>query len=152
MSEITIDELAQLTGPILGIDPGTKTLGLAVSDRSRMIATPVETIERKKFTKDATRLFDIYNERECSALIIGLPLNMDGSAGPRTQSVKDFAVNLKNLRDVPYLFWDERMSTVAVTRTLLEADASRARRAQLVDKMAASYILQGVLDRLRKMT
>jgi len=149
MSIITLEQLAASTGPLLGIDPGTKTFGLAVSDTTRLIATPVETIRRKKFTPDATKIFALYDDRDCAAMIIGNPINMDGSEGPRCQSVKDFCLNLINLRDVPILLWDERLSTAAVTRTLLEADTSRAKRAEAVDKLAASYILQGVLDRLR---
>jgi len=144
MSIITLDDLKVLTGPVLGIDPGSKTFGIAVSDRTRLIASPIETIKRKKFTKDAEQIFAHYDVKEC-----GYPINMDGSEGPRTQSVKDFATNLNNLRDIPILFWDERLSTAAVTRTLLTADASRAKRAENVDKLAASYLLQGLLDRLR---
>lgn len=149
MSFITIEELAKTTGPLLGIDPGTKTFGLAVSDTTRLIATPVETIRRKKFTPDAAKIFALYDERECAAMVIGNPVNMDGSEGPRSQSVKDFCHNLLRIRDIPILLWDERLSTAAVTRTLLDADTSRAKRAEAVDKLAASYILQGVLDRLK---
>ena len=149
MAIITLEQLATTTGPLLGIDPGTKTFGLAVSDTTRLIATPVETIRRKKFTPDAAKIFALYDERECAAMIIGNPVNMDGSEGPRCQSVKDFCHNLMGLRDIPILLWDERLSTAAVMRTLLEADTSRAKRAEAVDKLAASYILQGVLDRLR---
>lgn len=149
MSIITLGDIAATTGPLLGIDPGTKTFGLAVSDATRLIASPVETIKRKKFTPDAGRIFELYDDRKCAGMVIGLPMNMDGSAGPRVQSVKDFAVNLCALRDVPILFWDERLSTAAVTRNMIEADHSRAKRAQAVDKLAAAYILQGVLDRLR---
>jgi len=149
MALIAISDLARTTGPLLGIDPGTKTFGLAVSDTTRLIASPVDTIRRKKFTPDAAKIFALYDERQCSAIIIGHPINMDGSEGPRSQSVKDFCVNLMGLRDIPVLLWDERMSTAAVTRTLLEADTSRAKRADVVDKLAATYILQGVLDRLR---
>jgi len=145
----TIDDIAATTGPLLGLDPGTKTLGLAISDRTRIIATPLKTIRRKKFTPDAAELLEIYDSNEAAALIIGLPVNMDGSAGPRVQSVKDFAINLLKIRDLPILFWDERLSTMAVTRGMLEADMSRKKRAQNVDKLAAGYILQGVLDRLR---
>lgn len=149
MSFITIEDLAETKGPLLGIDPGTKTFGLAVSDTTRLIATPVDTIRRKKFTPDAAKIFALYDERECGAMVIGNPVNMDGSEGPRSQSVKDFCHNLIQIRDIPILLWDERLSTAAVTRTLLEADTSRAKRAEVVDKLAASYILQGVLDRLR---
>jgi len=149
MALITLENLRQSSGPLLGIDPGTKTFGLAVSDTTRLIASPVETIKRKKFTPDAARIFALYDERGCTAMVIGYPVNMDGSEGPRAQSVKDLCLNLINIRDVPILLWDERMSTAAVTRTLLEADTSRAKRAEVVDKLAATYILQGVLDRLR---
>ncbi len=149
MAIITLDDLKATSGPLLGIDPGTKTFGLAVSDTTRLIATAVETIRRKKFTPDAAKIFALYDERKCSAIIIGYPLNMDGSEGPRCQSVKDFAHNLMGLCSVPIYFQDERLSTAAVTRTMLEADLSRAKRAENVDKLAASYILQGVLDRLR---
>ncbi len=149
MAIIDVTALLGSKGALLGIDPGSKTFGIAVSDGTRLIASPLETIRRKKFTPDAGRIFSLYDERDCAAIIIGLPINMDGSDGPRVQSVRDFAANLINLRDVPIVFWDERLSTAAVTRTLLEADASRAARAQVVDKLAAAYILQGVLDRLR---
>lgn len=149
MAIIDLDTLRGTRGPLLGLDPGTKTIGIAVSDGTRLIASPVETIKRKKFTPDAAKLFEIYKTKGASALVIGLPVNMDGSFGPRVQSVKDFASNLLNIKDVPIFFWDERLSTSAVTRTLLEADTSRAKRAEAVDKLAATYILQGVLDRLR---
>lgn len=145
----TIDDIAATTGPLLGLDPGTKTLGLAISDRTRLIATPLMTIRRKKFTPDAAELLSIYDKNEAVALVIGLPMNMNGTAGPRVQSVKDFAANLMKIRDLPIFFWDERLSTMAVTRSMLEADMSRKKRAENVDKLAAGYILQGVLDRLR---
>ncbi len=149
MALITLENLKQSSGPLLGIDPGTKTFGLAVSDTTRLIASPVATIKRKKFIPDATRIFALYDDRQCTAMVIGYPVNMDGSEGPRAQSVKDLCLNLINIRNVPILLWDERMSTTAVTRTLLEADTSRAKRAEAVDKLAATYILQGVLDCLR---
>jgi len=145
----SLDNIAASNGPLMGLDPGTKTLGLAISDRTRLIATPLTTIRRTKFTPDAKTLLNLYDENECTALIIGLPMNMDGSAGPRVQSVKDLANNLMKIRDLPIFFWDERLSTMAVTRGMLEADMSRKKRAENVDKLAASYILQGVLDRLR---
>ena len=148
---ITMDELsARLsTGTrLLGLDLGSKTIGLALSDLSRIVATPLETIKRTKFTKDAAQLLDICNEHNVSALIIGLPLNLDGSEGPRVQATKAFVRNLSEKTDLPMAFWDERLSTVAVERTLLEADASRKRRAEVIDKMAAAFILQGALDRL----
>jgi putative Holliday junction resolvase len=149
MAIIDLPTLAASSGALLGLDPGTKTLGLAISDRTRLIATPLHTIRRKKFTPDATELLTQYHTNECSALIVGLPLNMDGSAGPRVQSVKDFCNNLLRLEDIPIFLWDERLSTAAVTRSMIEADVSRAKRAEKVDAMAAGYILQGVLDRLR---
>lgn len=145
----SLDNIAASNGPLMGLDPGTKTLGLAISDRTRLIATPLTTIRRTKFTPDAKTLLGLYDENECTALIIGLPINMDGSAGPRVQSVKDLANNLMKIRDLSIFFWDERLSTMAVTRGMLEADMSRKKRAENVDKLAASYILQGVLDRLR---
>ncbi len=149
MALIDLETLKQSTGPLLGVDPGTKTLGLAISDGTRLIATPLETIRREKFSIDAKLLLKIYDENEISALVVGLPINMDGSHGPRTQSIRDFCSNLLKLRDLPIFLWDERLSTMAVTRTMLEGDLSRKKRAQHVDKMAAAYILQGVLDRLR---
>ncbi|MBO6634622.1 MAG: Holliday junction resolvase RuvX [Parvibaculum sp.] len=136
---------------LMGVDLGTKTIGLALSDVSRSIASPLETIRRTKFTADAERMIALAKNHGVVALIFGLPLNMDGTEGPRCQSTRAFVRNLEKLTDLPVAFWDERMSTMAVTRTLLDADASRARRAELVDKMAASYILQGALDRLRKL-
>ena len=145
----SLENIAATRGPLMGLDPGTKTLGLAISDRTRLIATPLTTIRRQKFTPDASELLQLYDENECTALIIGLPVNMDGSSGPRVQSVKDFSTNLLKKRDLPIFFWDERLSTMAVTRGMLAADMSRKKRAENVDKLAASYILQGVLDRLR---
>ena len=152
MAIIDLNILAQSQGALLGLDPGTKTLGLAISDRTRLIATPLTTIRRKKFTQDAMQLLALYHENACSALIVGLPLNMDGSAGPRVQSVKDFCQNLLRRDDIPILLWDERLSTAAVTRDMIDADISRAKRAETVDQLAAAYILQGVLDRLRRTT
>ncbi len=142
-------ELKSLLAPgkaVLGLDLGTKTIGLARSDLSRAIATPMETIKRTKFTKDAETLRGIIERDEIGALVLGLPVNMDGTEGPRCQSTRQFAANLLEKFDIPITFWDERMSTQAVTRTLLEADATRKRRAEVVDKMAAAYILQGALD------
>ncbi len=149
MALITLDDLRETKGALLGVDPGTKTLGLAISDRTRLIASPLHTINRKKFTVDAQSLLKTYDDNGVTALIVGLPINMDGSHGPRTQSVRDFCTNLLRLKDVPIFLWDERLSTMAVTRTMLADDMSRAKRAKNVDKMAAAYILQGVLDRLR---
>lgn len=133
---------------LMGLDVGNKTVGLALADVSRTIATPLQTIRRSKFTQDARALFALMDEHGVGGLIIGLPVQMDGTEGRQAQSVRSFAANLLRLRDVPIAFWDERLSTAAVTRTLLEADASRRRRAQVVDKMAAAYILQGCLDSL----
>ncbi len=136
-------------GRILGLDVGEKTIGLAISDASHAIATPLETLRRKKFTQDAETLMAIIKEREVGALVVGLPVNMDGHEGPRCQSMRQFAENLLGKIDLPLAFWDERLSTVAVTKTLIEADMSRKKRATVVDKMAAAYILQGFLDHLR---
>lgn len=134
---------------VLGIDLGSKTIGLALSDSSRTIASPLETIRRSKFSKDSKTLADICAAHDIHGIILGLPLSMDGSEGPRVQSTRAFARNLSAVIDIPIGFWDERLSTAAVTRTLLEADRSRKRRAELVDKMAAAYILQGALDAAR---
>jgi putative Holliday junction resolvase len=136
---------------LLGLDVGTKTIGLALSDVSRSIATPYDTIRRTKFTDDAQIIRDIVQKQDVRALVIGLPINLDGSEGPRAQSTRAFARNLASIIQLPMLFWDERLSTAAVERHLIEADASRKRRAEVVDRMAAAYILQGVLDRLRRM-
>jgi putative Holliday junction resolvase len=136
---------------LLGLDLGTKTIGLALSDVERQIATPLETIHRVKFSLDAVALLKIAEKHAVAGLIIGLPLNMDGTEGPRVQSTRAFVRNLVPLTNLPIAFWDERLSTMAVTRTLLDADASRAKRAAVVDKMAAAYILQGALDRLMRM-
>ena len=133
---------------LIGLDLGTKTIGLALSDLGRGIASPMETIRRKKFTLDAERLLQICGEQKVGGIVLGLPLNMDGSEGPRAQATRAFARNLSQKTDLPITYWDERLSTAAVTRTLLEADSSRAKRAEAVDKMAAAFILQGFLDRL----
>lgn len=133
---------------LLGLDLGTKTIGVALSDRLLSVASPLETIKRKKFGLDAARLLEIAETREAGGIILGLPRNMDGSEGPRCQSTRAFARNLENLTDLPITFWDERLSTVAAERALLEADATRKRRAEVIDNVAASYILQGALDRL----
>lgn len=137
-------------GKLMGLDLGTKTIGVAISDGLRYSATPLETIKRAKFTADAERLAALAVQHEIVGIVLGLPLNMDGSEGPRAQSTRAFARNLAGKLDLPLAFWDERLSTSAVQRTLLEADASRARRAEVVDKLAASYILQGALERLRR--
>ena len=149
MSRITLDDLRATSGPLLGLDPGTRTLGLAVSDRTRLIASPLITLRRTKFSKNAPELLELYDTNSASALVVGYPVNMDGSEGPRAQGVRDFVTNLLRIRDLPVFFWDERMSTQAVTRGMLAADMSRRRRAEEVDRLAAAYILQGVLDRLR---
>lgn len=133
---------------LLGLDIGTKTIGLALSDTTLTIASPLLTIKREKFTKDAQKLLDIITEFDIGGLVLGMPLNMDGSEGPKCQSVRQFQKNMSEKTEIPMAFQDERLSTVAVTRTLLDADATRARRKVLVDKMAASYILQGALDSL----
>ncbi|MHB1111182.1 MAG: Holliday junction resolvase RuvX [Devosia sp.] len=138
------------SGKLLGLDLGTKTIGVAVSDGMRYSATPLETIKRQKFTQDAERIVQLIAENEAVAVILGLPLNMDGSEGPRAQSTRAFARNLAQKIAIPMAFWDERLSTSAVTRTLIEADVRRDRRAEVVDKLAASYILQGALERLRR--
>lgn len=136
--------------PLAGLDLGERTIGVAVSDTTRMIASPLETIRKVKFTDDAAALFRIMESRGAGGLVIGLPVNMDGSEGPRAQSARAFARNLLRLRDLPIAFWDERMSTMAVNRMLIdEADTTRARRAQVVDRAAAAWILQGALDRMR---
>ena len=135
-------------GRLMGLDLGEKTIGIAISDAGRIIATPCKTLRRTKFSHDARELLALAEERQVGGIVIGLPLNMDGSEGPGCQSVRQFAANLGQQTALPIAFWDERLSTVAVTRTLLEADTSRARRRQVVDKMAAGFILQGALDRL----
>ncbi|WP_186420884.1 Holliday junction resolvase RuvX [Bosea sp. CS1GBMeth4] len=150
---VTLDQFLALPerARLLGLDLGTKTIGLALSDVERRIATPLQTIQRVKFRQDAAALLKIADLHAIAGLVIGLPLNMDGSEGPRAQSTRAFVRNLAPLTALPIVFWDERMSTLAVTRTLLDADASRARRAAVVDKMAAAYILQGALDRLARL-
>ncbi|MGE4326782.1 MAG: Holliday junction resolvase RuvX [Pseudodonghicola sp.] len=136
---------------LIGLDFGEKTIGVAVSDRIGAVATPLETVRRKKFTLDAARLLDIIAHRDIGGILLGLPRNMDGSEGPRCQSTRAFARNLMQLTDLPIGFWDERLSTVAAERAMLEADMSRKRRAERIDNIAASYILQGALDRMRHM-
>jgi putative Holliday junction resolvase len=131
-----------------GLDLGTMTIGVAVSDKQLSVASPLETIKRRKFGLDAARLLEIAGDRRLGGLILGLPYNMDGSEGPRCQSTRAFARNLTRLTDLPISYWDERLSTVAAERALLEADTSRKRRSEVIDHVAASYILQGVLDRL----
>jgi len=148
---MAILELSALpsSGALLALDPGSKTLGVAVSDSTRLIASPIETIARKKMAADAARVFALYDDRSCTAIVLGLPLNMDASEGPRAQSARAFARNLLNVRDVPLLMMDERLTTAGAERVLIEIDASRARRKELIDANAAAYMLQGLLDRLR---
>lgn len=133
---------------LMGLDVGTKTIGLALSDTRRIIATPLETIRRRRFREDAVRLFGLCDHHTAGGLVIGLPLTLAGTDGPRTQSVRQFARNLLALRDMPVAFWDERLSTAAVTREMIAADLTRKRRGEIVDRVAAAYILQGCLDYL----
>ena len=142
-----LDEVRPMQA-IAGLDLGTVTLGVAVSDTFWSISTPLETIKRKKFGVDATALLAIVEARQIGGMVLGLPRNMDGSEGPRAQSTRAFARNLEELTSVPIVFWDERLSTVAAERALLEADTSRKRRAEVIDHVAAGYILQGALDRI----
>jgi putative Holliday junction resolvase len=147
----TLEEFCALLPPftaVAGLDLGDKTIGVAISDLRRMIATPSEVIRRVKFSEDAARLLAIVEKRGVRGLILGLPLNMDGSEGPRVQSTRAFARNLERLTPLPITFWDERLSTVAAERALLEADTSRKRRREVIDQVAAGYILQGALDRM----
>lgn len=137
-------------GALIGLDLGTKTIGVAVSDPDRRIAAPVETIARKRFTSDAERILALAAERRAVAYVLGLPINMDGSEGPRAQATRAFARNLAKLTELPIALWDERLSTAAVERALIAADLSRARRKAVIDQHAATYILQGALDRLAK--
>lgn len=135
-------------GALAGLDLGTKTIGFAVSDSFRSVASPITTIRRSKFTEDVAQLLKLCAEREIAGLVIGLPRNMDGSEGPRAQSTRAFVRNLAKLSPLPVAYWDERLSTVAAERALLEGDTSRKKRAEVIDQVAAGYILQGALDRL----
>ncbi|MCB1381086.1 MAG: Holliday junction resolvase RuvX [Alphaproteobacteria bacterium] len=137
------------TGRLMGLDLGSKTIGVATSDLTRQIATPVATIVRKKFTQDAARLLEIAAREQIGLIVLGLPVNMDGSEGPRAQSTRAFARNFSRLSPIPIVFWDERLSTAAVERMLIAADASRAKRGEVIDKLAAAWILQAALDSLR---
>jgi len=153
LSEICddIDAFAAQVGDaasLMGLDLGTKTIGVAISDRLLTVATPRETIKRKKFGIDADAIDRLIADNQIAGIVLGLPMNMDGSEGPRAQSTRAFARNLSARIAVPIFFWDERLSTVAAERALLEADMSRKKRADVIDNVAASYILQGVLDRL----
>ena len=150
-ADLAVEDLARALparAAVMGLDLGTRTIGVAISDLRRTIASPLDTIRRTKFTADAGALLGRAGEHHIAALIVGLPLNMDGSEGPRAQATRAFARNLSRLTDLPIAFWDERLSTAAVTRTLIAGDISRKRRGALVDKMAAAYILQGALDRM----
>lgn len=151
MATLTIEELAETLQPaqaIAGLDLGTKTIGLAMSDLSRRFATPRPVIKRVKFTQDAEVLLAFAEKEKVTAFIIGLPMNMDGSAGPRVQATRAFVRTMGEKTTLPFIFWDERLSTVAAERALLEMDVSRAKRAERIDSAAASFILQGALDRL----
>ena len=153
MPVVDLTELPALLArhaPVVGLDLGEKTIGVAVSDATRTVASPLELIRKVKFTQDAAALFKLMENRGAGGIVIGLPVNMDGTEGPRCQSSRAFGRNLLRLKDLPIAFWDERMSSMAINRVLIdEADVTRARRAELVDKMAAAWILQGALERLR---
>jgi putative Holliday junction resolvase len=152
MPVLTLIETAPLLpvrGALIGLDLGTKTIGVAVSDPDRRLATSVETVARKRFTLDATRLIELASERRAVGFVLGLPINMDGTEGPRAQSTRAFARNFANLTKLPIALWDERLSTAAVERELITADVSRAKRKAVIDQHAATFILQGALDRLR---
>ena len=151
---VSVTELAPriaTRGGLLGLDIGTKTIGVAASDPDRRLAAGIETIARKTFTADAARLLMLANERKCTGFVLGLPVNMDGSEGPRAQSVRAFARNLAKLTALPIALWDERLSTAAVERDLIAADVSRKKRAAVIDQHAAAFILQGALDRLARL-
>jgi putative Holliday junction resolvase len=137
-------------GVLIGLDLGSKTIGIAASDPDRRVAAPVETISRQRFSLDAQRILDLAAERRAAGLVLGLPINMDGSEGPRAQATRAFARNLARLTALPIALWDERLSTAAVERALIAADASRAKRRSVIDQHAAAYILQGALDRLSR--
>lgn len=136
-------------GALIGLDIGEKTIGVAVCDPSRLVATPVTTVRRKKFTPDAQQLDEIARERRAVGLIYGLPLNMDGSESPSAQRARSFARNFEKILSLPYAFWDERLSTAAMERDMIALDTSRAKRAEKIDEMAATFILQGAIDRIR---
>ncbi|EJC66067.1 Holliday junction resolvase RuvX [Rhizobium leguminosarum] len=151
MTVLTIEEMAETLAPrqaIAGLDLGTKTIGLSMSDLGRRFATPRTVIRRVKFTIDAQALLDFAQSEKVAGFVIGLPMNMDGSAGPRVQATRAFVRNMEQKTALPFVYWDERLSTVAAERTLLEMDVSRAKRAERIDSAAASFILQGALDRL----
>ena len=151
MTVLLLREALQQAGPnarLMGLDLGSKTIGVATSDRTRQIATPVETIARTKFTADANRIIAIAEREAIGVIVLGLPINMDGSEGPRAQSTRAFARSFARLSALPIVFWDERLSTAAVERMLIAADASRAKRDQVIDKLAAAWLLQAALDAL----
>ncbi len=151
MAVLALTEAAPLLparGALIGLDLGTKTIGVAASDPDRRLATPVETISRKRFGDDAKHLFKLAAERRAVGFVLGLPINMDGSEGPRAQATRAFARNLAKLTELPTALWDERLSTAAVERALIDADVSRSKRKAVIDQHAAAYILQGALDRL----
>jgi len=151
-SDLDVDQFAarlQGKGRLLGLDVGTKTIGLAISDSDWLIASPIDTIRRRKFTGDVTTMLEMAAREAVAGLVIGLPYNMDGSEGPRAQATRAFQNNLAKLTRLPMVFWDERLSTFTADQAMLEADLSRAKRAKNVDQMAAAIILQGCLDRLR---
>lgn len=151
MAVVDLTELPR-RAPLVGLDLGEKTIGVAVSDATQSIASPLGLIRKTRFTDDAAALFKLMESRHAAGVVVGLPVNMDGTEGPRCQSSRAFVRNLLRLEDLPVAFWDERMSTMAVNRMLVdEADMTRARRAEVVDKMAAAWILQGALDRLRNL-
>ncbi len=155
MAIIDIDDLRQSVAKntrLMGLDLGSKTIGLAISDGAFHMSSPLDTIRRRKFTQDAIQLQAIICERQVGGLILGLPINMDGTEGPRCQSTRQFAANFIEKYDIPIALWDERLSTAAVERDLIAADVSRAKRAEVIDQMAASFILQGALDYLNKPT
>ena len=147
---IDVAPLLPARGGLIGLDLGTKTIGIAASDPDRRVAAPVETIARRRFAPDAARVLELAGERRAAGFVLGLPLNMDGTEGPRAQATRAFARQFAKLTELPIGLWDERLSTVAVERALLAADASRAARKAVIDQHAATYILQGALDRLMK--
>ncbi|MBC8038444.1 MAG: Holliday junction resolvase RuvX [Rhizobiales bacterium] len=151
-SDVSLKTALQQVAPparLMGLDLGTKTIGVATSDLTRQIATPIETIARAKFTADAAKLLAIAARENIGLIVLGLPVNMDGSEGPRAQSTRAFARNLARLTNIPIVYWDERLSTAAVERMLIQADASRSKRDAVIDKLAAAWILQAALDSLR---
>lgn len=152
MAIVSLQELPP-RGALLGLDPGSKAIGVAGCDPARLIATGIEAINRgKKLAPALDRIFALYDQRQSVGLVLGIPVNMDGTEGPRAQSARSLAANILGRRDIPLAFWDERLSTAGAERALLEADASRARRDEVIDKLAAAWILQGAIDRLHSAT